>query len=149
MSDFKIREVTGDLFSAGPEYSMCHCVAADLRMGKGIAVKFRNKFGKVAELEKQNVKPGGVAVLESNGRYIYYLITKQQSWGKPTYQLLHSSLSAMQQHMAKHNVTRLALPRIGCGLDGLNWTKVRDMLAEVFQADATELTVYNYAAANK
>lgn len=126
----------------------------------------RNKFGKVAELEKQNVKPGGVAVLESNGRYIYYLITKQQSWGKPTYQLLHSSLSAMQQHMvrdmtvynnyhsfplrqAKHNVTRLALPRIGCGLDGLNWTKVRDMLAEVFQADATELTVYNYAAANK
>ncbi|TDG44429.1 hypothetical protein AWZ03_009125 [Drosophila navojoa] len=145
MSDFKLREVNGDLFSAGPEYSMCHCVAADLRMGKGIAVKFRNKFGKVAELQKQNVKPGGVAILKDNGRYIYYLITKLSSWGKPTYELLHSSLSAMQQHMAEHNVTKLALPRIGCGLDGLSWSKVREMLVEIFQSDSIELKVYNYA----
>lgn len=41
MTDFKLKEVNGDLFSAGNDYSMCHCVAADLRMGKGIAVKFR------------------------------------------------------------------------------------------------------------
>lgn len=44
MSDFKLIEVNGDLFSASPEYSMCHCVAADLRMGKGIAVKFRQVY---------------------------------------------------------------------------------------------------------
>ncbi|EDW70613.2 ADP-ribose glycohydrolase OARD1 [Drosophila virilis] len=144
MTDFMIKEVSGDLFSAGPDYAMCHCVAADLRMGKGIAVMFRNKFGQVATLQKQNVQPGGVAVLEHHGRYIYYLITKQNSWGKPTYQLLHSSLSAMQRHMLEHNVRKLALPRIGCGLDGLNWAKVKDMLAEIFYADSTELVVYNY-----
>ncbi|KAM8709599.1 hypothetical protein ACLKA7_016413 [Drosophila subpalustris] len=144
MTDFKLKEVNGDLFSAGNDYSMCHCVAADLRMGKGIAVKFRNKFGQMAALQKQNVQPGGVAILQHQERYIYYLITKQSSWGKPTYQLLHSSLSAMQQHMAKHKVQKLALPRIGCGLDGLNWTKVKDMLVEIFGADTTELVVYNY-----
>ncbi|XP_034483968.1 ADP-ribose glycohydrolase OARD1 [Drosophila innubila] len=144
MTAFKLKEVNGDLFSASADYSMCHCVAADLRMGKGIAVKFRNKFGQMAALQKQNVQPGGVAILQHQDRYIYYLITKQSSWGKPTYQLLHSSLSAMQEHMAKHNVQKLALPRIGCGLDGLNWTKVKDMLLEIFQADATELVVYNY-----
>lgn len=108
------------------------------------------------------MKPGGVAILRDNGRYIYYLITKLSSWGKPTYELLHSSLSAMQQHMvrallayiqynsfrlqqAAHNVTKLALPRIGCGLDGLRWSKVREMLAEIFQSNSIELKVYNYA----
>lgn len=35
------REVTGDLFSAAKEYSLAHCVAADLKMGAGIAIKFR------------------------------------------------------------------------------------------------------------
>jgi len=41
MSGFTYREVNGDLFSCRSDYSMCHCVAADMRMGKGIAVKFR------------------------------------------------------------------------------------------------------------
>lgn len=41
MTGFNIKEVNGDLFSAAADYSMCHCVAADLRMGKGIAIKFR------------------------------------------------------------------------------------------------------------
>ncbi|KAH8302864.1 hypothetical protein KR044_011383 [Drosophila immigrans] len=144
MSTFNIKEVNGDLFSAGADYAMCHCVAADLRMGKGIAVKFRNKFGQMAALQQQKVQPGGVAILKHQGRYIYNLITKQSSWGKPTYQLLHSSLTAMREHMLKHEVHKLALPRIGCGLDGLNWPKVKDMLCEIFEADAVELVVYNF-----
>lgn len=37
----KITEISGDLFQAPKEYSIGHCVSADLRMGKGIAVKFR------------------------------------------------------------------------------------------------------------
>ena len=36
-----IKEINGDLFSADDSYSMAHCVAADMKMGKGIAVKFR------------------------------------------------------------------------------------------------------------
>lgn len=40
----KITEVSGDLFTASKEYSIGHCVSADLRMGKGIAVKFRQDF---------------------------------------------------------------------------------------------------------
>ncbi|XP_017843331.1 ADP-ribose glycohydrolase OARD1 [Drosophila busckii] len=147
MSGFSFNEVNGDLFSVSAEYSMCHCVAADLRMGKGIAVKFRNKFGQVGVLQQQNVQPGGVGVIKHQQRFIYNLITKQSSWGKPTYALLHSSLLAMREHMLKNNVHKLAMPRIGCGLDGLNWTKVKDMLAEIFQAVNCELLVYNYVPA--
>ncbi|XP_017048479.1 ADP-ribose glycohydrolase OARD1 isoform X2 [Drosophila ficusphila] len=146
MSGFTYREVNGDLFSCKNNYSMCHCVAADLRMGKGIAVKFRNKFGQLLNLQKQNVQPGGVAILQDQQRFVYYLVTKKSSWGKPTYELLHSSLIAMREHMISHQVQKLAMPRIGCGLDGLKWPKVKEIVCEVFSKDALELVVYNYVA---
>ncbi|XP_053954140.1 ADP-ribose glycohydrolase OARD1 [Anastrepha ludens] len=144
MSNCTIREINGDLFNADEKYSMAHCVAADMRLGKGIAVKFRNKFAQIPRLKKQNAKPGGVAILQDKSRFIYYLVTKQSSWGKPTYQTLHSSLQAMKVHMLKHDVNKLAIPRIGCGLDGLVWQKVKDMLREIFKEVTVEIVVYNY-----
>ena len=30
-----------------------HCISADVKMGKGIAVLFKKKFGKVDEIKKQ------------------------------------------------------------------------------------------------
>lgn len=50
---FTLKEVNGDLFTA--KTSMAHCVGADFRMGMGIAVKFKELFGRVDELRKQNV----------------------------------------------------------------------------------------------
>lgn len=41
MSALVLREVEGDLFTASKDYALAHCVAADLRMGAGIAVAFR------------------------------------------------------------------------------------------------------------
>lgn len=39
-----VREVEGDLFAVDDEYSLGHCVAEDMNMGSGIAVKFRFVF---------------------------------------------------------------------------------------------------------
>lgn len=38
---FVFKEIEGDLFSAPIDYALGHCVAADLGMGKGIAVRFK------------------------------------------------------------------------------------------------------------
>ena len=38
-----IYDILGDLFTSG--HSMVHCVSADLRMSRGIAVKFKQYFG--------------------------------------------------------------------------------------------------------
>lgn len=43
-----------------------------------------------------------------------------------------------------NNVNKLAIPRIGCGLDGLVWQKVKDLLQEVFKDTRIEIIVYNY-----
>ena len=73
---------------------------------------------------------------------MYYLVTKEKYWQKPTYDTLRSSLTAMKDHCVKHNVQRLAMPKIGCGLDRLSWGKVTDLIKEVFSGTNINITVY-------
>uniref|UniRef100_A0A3P9N6M6 Uncharacterized protein n=1 Tax=Poecilia reticulata TaxID=8081 RepID=A0A3P9N6M6_POERE len=50
----RINYVIGDLFTASNHESLAHCVSRDLRMGKGIVVLFKNKFGRTSELKGQS-----------------------------------------------------------------------------------------------
>ncbi len=49
------NEVKGDLFECPEEFSLAHCVSADLAMGKGIAVAFKEKFKGVQDLKRQGM----------------------------------------------------------------------------------------------
>mmetsp|Transcript_7694 Transcript_7694/g.18129 ORF Transcript_7694/g.18129 Transcript_7694/m.18129 type:complete len:237 (-) Transcript_7694:135-845(-) len=134
----EVVEIKGDLFSCPKSASLAHCVSEDLRLGKGIAKLFRDKFGGVDEMRRQSVKVGGVAVIRrpGGGAYVYNLVTKEKFWQKPTYDSLRKSLQAMAAHMRAHDVREIAMPRIGCGLDGLTWGSVRAVINEVFQVGA-------------
>ena len=46
-------EQQGDLFGCPRTHSMAHCISQDCRMGKGVAVAFKTKFGGVQDLLKQ------------------------------------------------------------------------------------------------
>jgi O-acetyl-ADP-ribose deacetylase (regulator of RNase III) len=48
----------------------------------------------------------------------------------------------MLDHMVKNGVKEVCMPRIGCGLDGLQWKKVKSMLKEVFCGTDMSITVY-------
>ncbi|KAJ8949416.1 hypothetical protein NQ318_007515, partial [Aromia moschata] len=48
----KINIVQGDLFTADENCSLAHCVSQDLRMGKGIAREFKERFGKIRSIAK-------------------------------------------------------------------------------------------------
>ena len=50
----KFSMVRGDLFSCPGTASLAHCVSADMRMGKGIAVEFKKRYGHVEELKEQS-----------------------------------------------------------------------------------------------
>ncbi|KAI1893128.1 hypothetical protein AGOR_G00140720 [Albula goreensis] len=138
----RLSHVKGDLFSCPPEEALAHCISEDCRMGAGIATLFKKKFGGVDELKAQKKMPGECAVLWRN-RWVYYLITKKRASHKPTYDSLRQSLEAMKAHCLEMGVTRLSMPRIGCGLDRLKWEKVSVILEEVFQDTSVCITVYS------
>ncbi|XP_053099981.1 ADP-ribose glycohydrolase OARD1 isoform X2 [Hemicordylus capensis] len=111
-------------------------------MGAGVAAIFKKRFGGVQELLNQKKKTGEAAVLKRENRYVYYLITKPKYFHKPTYDNLHKSLEAMKFHGLKNDVTHISMPKIGCGLDRLDWSKVSAILEEVFQDTDVKITVY-------
>lgn len=98
----------------------------------------------MGELNNQRSKQGGLAVLENEGRFIYYLVTKRVSSGKPTYETLWKSLTKMRNHMVENKVSKLALPKIGCGLDRLEWSNVRSMLEYLFKDVDVSIVVYDF-----
>ncbi|XP_041084322.1 ADP-ribose glycohydrolase OARD1-like [Polyodon spathula] len=138
-----IQHVKGDLFSCPQSESLAQCISEDCRMGAGIAVLFKRKFGGVQELLGQKKQPGECAVLRRGKRFVYYLITKKKAHQKPTYESLRKSLEAMREHCVSNEVRKLSMPRIGCGLDCLDWKKVAVMIEEVFQNTDIQITVYS------
>jgi len=139
---FSIKEKKGDLFVGTDNACLAHCISQDVKMGKGIALLFKSKFGGVQEILDQNRKPGDVAVLKRGHRFVYYLITKERYWHKPTYLTLRSSLQAMKRHALQYAATSIAMPKIGCGLDGLVWERVREILTDVFKDTDIKIIVY-------
>ncbi|KAB5546331.1 hypothetical protein PHYPO_G00070800 [Pangasianodon hypophthalmus] len=139
----KLQYVKGSLFSCPSTHSLAHCISMDCKMGAGIAVTFKKEFGGVEELLAQQKQPGECAVLKRGDRFVYYLITKEKYNQKPTYETLRQSLEAMKAHCLENEVTKLSIPRIGCGLDRLAWDKVSVIIEDVFQHTDVDITVYS------
>lgn len=137
-----LKVIHGDLFEiADAETSLAHCVSSDYRLSKGIAKSFREKFGRIRELEESGTKVGGVATLKDNNRFIYNLVTKVKCSDKGDYHILQKSLEAMREHAEEHKVKKIAMPKIGCGLDRLSWPAVRTIIKNVFRHNSIQITV--------
>jgi O-acetyl-ADP-ribose deacetylase (regulator of RNase III) len=85
---------------------------------------------------------GGCADITVDDRHVFYLVTKEKYFYKPTMSTLESSLRTMRDLCINNNVHHLAMPRIGCGLDKLNWDQVARLIQRVFQDDNIEITIY-------
>jgi O-acetyl-ADP-ribose deacetylase (regulator of RNase III) len=129
------------LFQLPDHVSLAHCVSQDFRMGKGIAARFKAEFGHVSELKSQKIEVGGVGYIDLNTRYIFYLVTKQRYSHRPSYLSLQSSLLSLRDLCIQLRVKELGMPRIGCGLDRLEWYRVREIILEVFQDSDIRITV--------
>ena len=55
---------------------------------------------------------------------------------------LQKSLEALCSHAVSNGVKKLAMPRLGCGLDKLNWSAVSKLIGDIFSESGIEITVY-------
>ena len=139
------REEQQDLFAVSSDYSLAHCVASDLKMSRGIASVFKKKYGRLEELANQ--RPPTLHLKNNNTkhkRYLYYLVTKSRSCRKPTYRTLWDTLLDLRKHLLDNDIMKLAVPKLGCGLDGLDWRVVRNMLETLFRCTGIEILVCSF-----
>ncbi|KAK3931011.1 ADP-ribose glycohydrolase OARD1 [Frankliniella fusca] len=143
----KVQQVLCDLFSAPDDHALAHCVGADLRMGKGIAVDFRVTYGNVDFLKVQGKVPGEVAVLPADrcGRAapIFYLVSKKISsaYG-PHWEDFCSCLQELRRLCEEMGIKKVAMPRIVCFDDHLSWPKVEEELYSTFQSSTVSVLVF-------
>jgi O-acetyl-ADP-ribose deacetylase (regulator of RNase III) len=48
----------------------------------------------------------------------------------------------MRDFCVENDITKLAMPRIGAGLDKLDWEQVKEVIEDVFEDTDIEITVY-------
>jgi len=92
-----VLEVQGNFFDTDSNSTLAHCVSADFKMSKGLALIFRRKFGQITQLRKQKKAITEIASVETDGRTIFYLVTKEHYWQKPTYQNLFQTFQNLKK----------------------------------------------------
>jgi len=127
-----------NLFTVNKAYTLAHCISSDYSLGAGIAVEFKKRYH-LSEKLKEVGTGACPACIYVNG--VFNLVTKKKYWGKPTYENLKKSLEMMKSFAIKYEINAIAMPKIGCGLDRLQWPKVREIISEVFQDTDCEILV--------
>ena len=127
-----IEIIKKDLFTIGNDYYLAHCISADFALGAGIAKTFNSKYNmrfKLFNNHPNYVYRGGDALLVDN---VFNLATKAKCFQKPTYESLTEALEMMKDKIISLKINNLAMPMIGCGLDRLQWLRVKKIIENVF-----------------
>jgi Macro domain. len=139
------EEIKNDLFQAPTDCYLVHCISADFKMGAGIAKQFaqkgvRNYLCVTHPIYKWNDTGYAVFAPIATHKGVINLVTKSKYFNKPTYDTLKEAL--LDSKTIIRDGDSLAMPLIGCGLDKLEWTKVKDIILDVFKNDDIHITVY-------
>lgn len=150
-----IRYTQGNLLTASAE-ALVNTVNETGVMGKGVALMFREEFPESARLYEEaarrgDIKVGRVLVTPRNAlfgpRWIIHFPTKRH-WRHPSrLEWVHEGLKDLVGVVRERGIRSLALPPLGCGNGGLDWTLVRrEIEAALIELPDVEVTVYEPTA---
>lgn len=136
-----IKLETGNLLEADAE-ALVNTVNSVGFMGKGIALQFKKAFPENFKAyqkacRRKEVKPGKMFVFETgsmvNPKYIINFPTKRHWRGKSRLEYIDSGLDALLQEIKSRRIHSVAIPPLGSGLGGLNWSEVRLRIEKAFE----------------
>ena len=130
-----------DLFTVPQGYYLAHCISADFALGAGIAKTFDTvynmRFKLFREYDMYSYESGDALLIDN----VFNLVTKPKCYHKPRYESIKEALEVMRDLMDELAVTKVAMPKIGCGLDRCEWSKVHDIICEVFNETDVEILI--------
>ena len=129
------------------EYYFAQAISKDYAIVSEIIDNFDSTYNMKNPImengEQIIVSPDKSCILVNNK--VFNLIIKPSYYKKPSYETLKKSLLGMKIIMLKHtdiiNKSKLAMPKIACGVDQLEWDKVKEIIKEVFQDTNLEILV--------
>jgi O-acetyl-ADP-ribose deacetylase (regulator of RNase III) len=137
----------GDIFAADGLTAYghgCNCAGG---MGAGIAIEFKRRWPAMyeeyaARCADGRFKLGEVFVWTDGPTTVFNLATQEHWKKKAQLPALAASLRKMVELAAHAGIPNVGLPRIGAGLGGLDWMRVKRVLGEVGAETPVTLTVF-------
>lgn len=141
-----VQFIKGDLFTSDAPAFAHGCNAAG-GMDAGVAVAFKKKWPRMfeeykARCDDKRFHLGDVFVWNEGDLTIYNLAIQEHWKKKATLAALSRSMKKTVELAAQAGISKIALPRIGAGLGGLEWPRVKSVLTEVAGEGSVELIVY-------
>jgi len=117
-----IKEIQLNIFELSNDYSIAHCISADLKMSKGIALDIKKKtYGDATNiLSKLNPQVGQVIPTRINNKLIYHLITKEKFYHKPTIYTIKIALANLKTCMILNKNFNSSILKLASVLDNCN-----------------------------
>lgn len=139
------REIEMDLFDLPAYFTLAHCIATDAIMGSGIAIEFSRRFPRMKVILQEDLDffVGDVVHYYDSysDRTVLNLVTKSDSYGKPTRGSFNKTIVRLKEACRQLNVKHLGIPKIGSGKDRLSWKKSSQFIKEVFEDTDIEIIV--------
>lgn len=147
-----VREVTGNLLKADAE-ALVNTVNTVGVMGKGIALQFKKAYpdnfvayesaARAGEIELGRMFVYSTGKLTENPKYIINFPTKGHWRSKARTSYIAAGLADLVREVARLGIKTIAIPPLGCGLGGLEWSDVEPLIVDAF-ADLEGVTALVY-----
>ena len=127
----------GDIFEIDNVHNYAHGCNCSGAMGKGIALQFKEKFPNMYAIYKQLCKdglfkPGDIFPFNYNNTSYVFNLGTQATWKtKATLESIEKSFHQMLLFASKNNISKIAMPKIGAGLGGLDWKNVKTIINNI------------------
>lgn len=145
-----IRYTQGNLLAADAE-ALVNTVNTVGVSGKGIALMFKENypanFRAYEAISKEGkLAPGGLFITERQDmlgpRFIINFATKKH-WRHPSrLEWIKQGLTALKQEIETRGIRSIAIPPLGAGNGGLDWSDVKPLIADALAGLDCEIIVY-------
>ena len=130
-----IRFIRGNIFASGCEalVNPVNCVGV---MGKGLALQFKQRFpanfdAYRAACRRRALFPGSIHVFDTGNASPHFVLNfpTKVHWRDRSHILdIDRGLRSLPDIIQHADIASIAIPPIGCGLGGLPWPSVRDLI---------------------
>ena len=142
-----IKIIKGNMFDHITDQDfVAHCISSDFALGAGIAKEINERYN-VKEILTTN--PSYKISFKDNQGYVlvtgqvFNLVTKQKYFHKPTYTSLENALVKLADLLKYRHIDTIHMPKIGCGLDKLDWNIVFHIICRIFTESGINVCIYS------
>lgn len=146
-----IQFIEGNLLESRAE-ALVNTVNTVGVMGKGIALQFKNAFPENYRIysracKEKTLDVGNLLITEAHtttsGKQLIINFPTKTDWRKPSeYSYIESGLQALVQEIKTRKIKSIALPPLGAGNGGLEWSRVKALIEKYLSDLDCEVWVY-------